>query len=231
MRNKIYEKQIFTEIVKKSNNLTDVAKNLGLSSFCGNRNTIKKYINLYNIDISHFRTMYENRIRSKKDLNEILVSGSTFNSTNLKIRLYTEGLKERKCELCGQNEIWQGKKMSLILDHINGIHDDNRIENLQIVCPNCDATLSTFSGKNTSRFKDILIKETVINYCKCGKEIYKDSTICEECNKKINRKVERPEYEILKNEIEKLGYSATGRKYGVSDNAIRKWIKFYDKHE
>lgn len=43
------------------------------------------------------------------------------------------------------------------------------------------------------------------------------------------RKVERPDYEILKNEISENGYSATGRKYGVSDNAIRKWIKYYEK--
>ena len=50
--------------------------------------------------------------------------------------------------MCGQGPIWMNKKMSLRLDHINGINDDNRIENLRIVCPNCDATLDTFSGKN-----------------------------------------------------------------------------------
>lgn len=49
---------------------------------------------------------------------------------------------------CGQGEEWMGKKMSLILDHINGVHDDNRIQNLRIVCPNCNATLDTHCGKN-----------------------------------------------------------------------------------
>jgi len=42
------------------------------------------------------------------------------------------------------------------------------------------------------------------------------------------RKVERPSFQVLKNEVEKLGYSVTGKKYGVSDNAVRKWLKFYE---
>jgi len=57
--------------------------------------------------------------------------------------LYQEKLKNKVCELCGQDENWNGKKMSLILDHINGINNDNRLENLRIVCPNCNATLDT----------------------------------------------------------------------------------------
>ena len=43
------------------------------------------------------------------------------------------------------------------------------------------------------------------------------------------RTVERPPYKILIEEIKQNGYSKTGRKYGVSDNAIRKWLKFYEK--
>jgi ribosomal protein S27AE len=67
----------------------------------------------------------------------------------LKERLFNEGLKDRQCEQCGQGELWRGRSMSLILDHINGIPDDNRIENLQIVCPNCAATLDTHCGRKT----------------------------------------------------------------------------------
>ena len=62
--------------------------------------------------------------------------------------MYKEGLKNKKCELCGQNEEWKGKHMSLILDHINGINDDNKLENLRIVCPNCNATLETHCKGN-----------------------------------------------------------------------------------
>lgn len=105
--------------------------------------------------------------------------------------------------------------MSLILDHINGIHNDNRIENLQIVCPNCNATLSTHCRGNREKKKF---------YCKCGNEKSKSGKVCKECSDKSQRKVERPSYEQLIKEIKETNYSAVGRKYGVSDNAIRKWL-------
>src|SRR5690606_10011098 len=122
----------------------------------GNRITIKKYVNLYHIDISHFGinngNVNSNRF-VKTPLSKILISGSTYCTTTLKERLYREGIKKRECELCGQNENWHGNRMSLILDHINGDNSDHRIENLRIVCPNCNATLPTFSGKNVKRNK------------------------------------------------------------------------------
>jgi hypothetical protein len=79
--------------------------------------------------------------KPKRPLEEILVDNSTYSRSNLKMRLYEEGLKEPRCELCGQGENWRGKYMGMILDHINGVRNDNRLENLQIVCPNCAATL------------------------------------------------------------------------------------------
>lgn len=154
MKENRYERESFTEIVKRSINLSDVARNIGLSTSCGNRETIKKYINVYGIDISHFHVDYSKRKNRKgRPLSEILVLGSTYNSNDLKKRLYKEGLKERKCEKCGQGEEWYGEKMALILDHINGEHTDNRIENLRIVCPNCNATLLTHGGKNVTKIK------------------------------------------------------------------------------
>lgn len=233
MKNEKYEKEEFTKLVLSSNNLSDIAKKMGLNPFCGNRNTIKKYIKLYNIDISHFRIDYSNRInRKKRDLSEILVIDSVFNNTNLKHRLYDERLKERKCEKCGQDENWNGEHMSLILDHINGINNDNRLENLRIVCPNCNATLSTHGGKNVknSKYKKTLTDNIIKNYCKCGKIIDRKVKKCNICDSYKQRKIKRPPYEQLVNEVKELGYSGTGRKYGVSDNAIRKWIKFYEKH-
>ena len=234
MKSDKYNKKTFTNIVLNSNNLTDVAKNLNLKPFCGNRNTIKKYINLYDIDISHFKINNSNRrIRKKRDLIEILVVDSIFNTTNLKHRLYDEGLKERICEKCGQDEIWNNEKISLILDHINGINTDNRLENLRIVCPNCNATLPTHGGKNknNSKYLEAIDNNVMKNYCSCGKIIDKKAVKCKNCDMYKQRKVKRPEYSILVKEIKELGYLGTGRKYGVSDNAIRKWKKFYENYK
>jgi hypothetical protein len=114
--------------------------------------------------------------------------------------------------------------MSLILDHINGINTDNRIENLRIVCPNCNATLPTHGGKNAKMKSSIGRRKYYVNL---NKEQIEKSNI----NKLIlQRKVKRPPYEQLINEVNELGNSGTGKKYCVSDNAIRKWIKFYEKH-
>ena len=200
-------------IIAESNTVTETCFKLYGNKLYGNRITIKKYINLYNIDITHFGKNNGN-VRSNRfvkiPLSKILVLGSTYNTTTLKERLYNEGLKERICEKCGQDENWHGEHMSLILDHINGINNDNRIQNLRIVCPNCNATLPTFSGKNVKRNK----KKKITHF---------EQSI-------IQRKVKRPPYEQLQNETKEFGYCATGRKYGVSDNAVRKWIKFYEKH-
>jgi predicted nucleic acid-binding Zn ribbon protein len=74
------------------------------------------------------------------------------------------------------------------------------------------------------------LQETEENFCICGKKIKRNSLLCTECHNKKNRKVERPSYEQLKKEVKESSYCAVGRKYGVSDNAIRKWIKYYEKN-
>lgn len=198
------------EIVKNSKTQKEVLEKMGLRAAGSNFKTLKKYIDLYKINTEHFIKNYDHISNlNRKDkilLNNILTENSSYNREHLKKRLYKEGLKERKCEMCGQGEEWNGKYMSLILDHINGIHDDNRIENLRIVCPNCNATLPTHCGKN--------------NFHKIKKE---------KSNIRLNRrKIERPPHEQLLKEIEELGYCGTGRKYSVSDNAIRKWKKYYE---
>jgi hypothetical protein len=206
------EKKVLENHVNESVSFSEVSRKLYNNNFCGNRQTIKNYVRKFSIDTSHFISTSTPGTKNfkKKSLLDILVENSTFDVTHLKDRLYNEGLKERICEKCGQDENWNGEHISLILDHINGKNNDNRIENLRIVCPNCNATLPTHGGKN------------VIHLKKEKNKITERLLISQ-------RKVKRPEFGRLCNEIKELGYSGTGRKYGVSDNSIRKWIKFYKK--
>lgn len=230
----MYHKCFLEKIVKESKNIGMILDSLNLRKAGGNYRIINKYIKEYNLDTSHFEKggfKIGESSKNKLPLEDVLIENSTYNRRDLKKRLYDEGLLKRECCLCDQDENWNGMKISLILDHINGVYNDNRIENLRIVCPNCNAGLDTFAGRNrkSEPKKENIVKEKKEknNYdkCECGDSKLKNSKTCEKCFHNKRRKVERPNIDDLKKEVEEFGYSATGRKYGVSDNAIRKWLK------
>lgn len=86
-----------------------------------------------------------------RPLSDILVEHSTWVSTDkLRQRLLKEGVKEYKCECCNNSE-WMGRPIALELHHVNGIKDDLRLENLQILCPNCHAFTDNYRGKSISK--------------------------------------------------------------------------------
>jgi Zn finger protein HypA/HybF involved in hydrogenase expression len=216
-----YEKENLEKLVASSNSYSEVTKKLGLKNFYGNRETVKKYINLYNINIAHFGNYnYKKCGRKKINLPELLTINSNVDNRRLKERLVKESLLDYKCCECGNTGEWNGKSITLQLDHINGVNNDNRLENLRFLCPNCHSQTTTYGGKN------LKLKPNKKRYfCDCGVEISNGATTCIICSAKKQRKVERPSREILIIDIENLGYVGTGKKYGVSDNAIRKWLK------
>ena len=106
---------------------------------------LKKYIKLYNIDISHFEKTYKYVKRTNE---EIFKKDSEVSQHCLRDAYIKGNYTEYKCSICGQEPFWNGKPLTLTLDHINGKNHDNELSNLRWVCPNCDRQLDTFGYKN-----------------------------------------------------------------------------------
>ena len=81
----------------------------------------------------------------------VFCENSTYARHSIKARIKAQNLIEYKCACCGIGPEWQQKPMPLILDHINGVNNDNRLENLRFVCSNCDSQLETYKSRNRKR--------------------------------------------------------------------------------
>ena len=216
------EKEELENLVKTSNSLSDILRKQGKAISGASMKILKNTLDSYGINYV-FLNLTHSTPKIKLTLDEILVKGKNYNSADLRKRLVEEGLKENKCELCGCEDEWNGKPLTLQLDHINGDHYDNRLENLRILCPNCHSQTETFSSRKIKKH----------NYCiDCGKEISLTSTRCGSCaskHKAIHKvKLEdRPSKEELFNLITSKTFVSIGEMYGVTDNTIRKWCKSY----
>jgi hypothetical protein len=124
--------------------------------------------------------------------------------------------------------------MALILDHINGVPNDNRLENARIVCPNCAATLDTPCGRKNRRSERKCRRRGAAFVPRRVQQRY----FSPECGvrhhlrrrepKPQRRKVERPSHQQLIADLRSMSFVAVGRKSGVSDNAVRKWLRSYE---
>lgn len=137
-------------IVKQSKSIGTFLENFGLKNIGSNYRTAQKYLTALGIDTSHF-TRTSGGSKKGFSLNEILSGQYPFYKTRLlKKRLIQEGIKENKCELCGQLPLWNGKPLTLHLDHIDGNNTNHRLDNLRLLCPNCHTQTSTYCRKKVS---------------------------------------------------------------------------------
>lgn len=213
MNKRTWTDEDLLEAVSSSRSIRQTLLKLGLSSN-GSYETVKKYIKKLHIPTVHFCGKSWLRGNSqdwrKKPLSNYLVQGLT-NYWMLKKRLIEERAIPYECTICNIGPEWKGKKLVLQLDHKNGNRLDNRIENLRFMCPNCHSQTETYAGKKEK--KEI-------------KKQYRPRPGSRK-PKPWLRKTVRPTSEELLSMINGMSWRAIGKKYGVSDNAVRKWAKYY----
>ena len=158
------------DVLSECDGFASALRQLGVSATSSvNRIVLSQYAKDNQIDVSHFT-----QEATKRSPSNIFVEHSTASQSTLR-RYYKRGnYSEHRCSICGLEPFWNGQELVLTLDHINGINDDHRLENLRWVCPNCDMQLPTHGSKRTK------IRRTCE---KCGKELSgkRKSNLCKDC--------------------------------------------------
>jgi hypothetical protein len=180
----------------------------------------------------------------------LALDGLSIATSWLRQRLINEGLKEAKCEECDITE-WRGQPAPLHLDHINGMRNDNRLENLCILCANCHSLTETYgktkeylehgpkpkkivvrkrrrgNGTKPTSEPKCRVRERVKSQCGCGNRKAYEAKTCRECYESTRRecKIDWPDTQELVVMLDASSYLEVGRRLGVSDNAIRKRLR------
>ena len=223
MTGSVWERSRVEGLVKTSKTVASVLRGLGLHVSSGNYRTFYRYRGVWGLDTFHFIGSKEGRKTAlvgsiKIPLEEILVENSTYSSAggSLKRRLLRSGLLEYKCSLCGIST-WMGNTLSLQIDHKNGKHSDNRLENLRLLCPNCHSQTDTYAGKSKRRIRCACVE--------CGQVLKnRKASRCRSCASKVDKdtKIEWPSKEALQTMVWSKPMTHLSGELGVSDRAIRK---------
>lgn len=146
-----YTAEILGEAAAQSDSVAGVLRHLGLSQVGGTHAHISRMLRALEIDTSHFRRdQGARRVGSRLTAKDILVIDRSATRRSPPHRLRRALLEVGRayvCEGCGCDGQWQGKPLTLHVDHISGEFRDNRAENLRFLCPNCHTQTPNFAGR------------------------------------------------------------------------------------
>lgn len=211
-------KQI-SKLVSENYNYATVLQKLNLSTSSGNYKVLKRFINENKLSVDHFLNRKETALKLFKDgklnktpVEEAFAKDSTYARYALKRRIIQEDLIVYECSFCKNKGEWMGNKISLILDHINGVRNDNRLINLRFVCPNCNAALPTHCrGQKGLEVK----RDKRKDYLERVKKEYEDSQV-DSINRVINSNID----------FSKLGWvEKTSKIINLPSQKTGKWVK------
>lgn len=141
----------FRQLIQNSKSYNEVLRKIGMAHGRSSTDIIKRRCKALNISCDHF-IKTGNQYSPRYNLKDILIENSNYqNLSSLKERILKENLLEYRCQICGNTGEWQNKPLVLQLDHINGIHNDNRIENLRFLCPNCHTQTEIYGSKRGTK--------------------------------------------------------------------------------
>lgn len=224
MINKIKEisDKEFIDLIKNSINIKEVLFKLGYTTV-GNSwgySQVKErmlVLNLTSYDFkgkSPLKTLNERKIKT-----EDLFTNKKHPRVVIRRRIIQDNLIPYKCAICGIDS-WNGKKLSLELDHINGINNDNRLENLRFLCPNCHSQTSTYGSKNSMiQQKDFNITKEIEDIVLDGYRKYKSIV---KTAKALGYKKE-----VVRQVINNNGLAKSNSKFVIRYNLNHEEIKRY----
>lgn len=218
------EKDKLQNLFDTSFSIKEILQKVDIRPHSHNYDYINKIVEDLNISTDKFKinqkikkSEFLENVRSKRKIEDIFCENSECGQRTVKNYILKNKVIPYKCSKCDNEGVWLNEPISLQLDHINGMHDDNRIENLRFLCPNCHTQTDTFG---TKRFK-------IKAYCKlCNSEKPNSgSIICRRCV--VKRKKFTVDREVLERMIyiEMMPFTKIGKHFNVSDNAIRKRCK------
>ncbi len=137
-------------LVAEARTLAEVLRRIGVEPSGHTYRALRARLHQLTIDTSHLLGRAHHRGKTyperRKSALQSLADGAQM-SSELKERLFRDGVFERRCSTCDRTH-WCGQPIPLEIDHINGRRDDNRLENLRVLCPNCHALTPTYRGRN-----------------------------------------------------------------------------------